>query len=412
MIRRHRFLILLALFMISVPLSAQEPEGNTAVVLRPDAPPYAVHGPYPVGMKSLVIEDGGDPQSVSVWYPALNPAGDEEAVTYSVRWKIEGLYPDLASDVAGHALLDAAPDVDNGPYPLVVFSHGYGGDAVIYSSLLEHLASYGFVVAAPDHVELFSESDAAIPTASILRPQVITRVLDYASEEANQSDALPGMIDMEHVAVVGQDFGGFTALASANARMDINAFQERCAALAPDDPNQHLCVLAHTEEIMVEAAGLDAEPEGLWPSAGDARVDAVATLAGDTYVFGEDGMADVVVPVLAIGGTADTFTPYDWGVRQAYDSVSSDQKILVSVENADHHIFNVSCGDSPSIVDELGAFFYCSDPVWDMDRAHDLINHFTTAFLLDVLTGNEDAHAALASESVTFPGITYEAAGF
>ncbi len=43
-----------------------------------------------------------------------------------------------------------------------------------------------------------------------------------------------------------------------------------------------------------------------------------------------------------------------------------------------------------------------------MDRAHDLINHFTTAFLLDTLKGDEEAHAALLSESVDFPGISYE----
>jgi hypothetical protein len=47
-----------------------------------------------------------------------------------------------------------------------------------------------------------------------------------------------------------------------------------------------------------------------------------------------------------------------------------------------------------------------------MDRAHDLINHFTTAFLLDVLKGDKDAHAALAPDAVSFPGITYQAEGF
>jgi hypothetical protein len=34
-----------------------------------------------------------------------------------------------------------------------------------------------------------------------------------------------------------------------------------------------------------------------------------------------------------------------------------------------------------------------------MDRAHDLINHFTTAFLLATLKGDTDAAAALAGGS-------------
>jgi len=54
----------------------------------------------------------------------------------------------------------------------------------------------------------------------------------------------------------------------------------------------------------------------------------------------------------------------------------------------------------------------CADAVWDMDRAHDLANHFVTAFLFDILNGDEAAHAALAPDAVAFPGITYQAEGF
>jgi len=47
-----------------------------------------------------------------------------------------------------------------------------------------------------------------------------------------------------------------------------------------------------------------------------------------------------------------------------------------------------------------------------MNRAHDLINHFTTAFLRDMLTGDILAHAALAPSAVDFAGVTYQAEGF
>src|SRR5690606_30838507 len=67
--------------------------------------------------------------------------------------------------------------------------------------------------------------------------------------------------------------------------------------------------------------------------------------------------------------------------------------------------------DSPDIV-ALGFPMFCTDPVWDMDRAHDLINHFATAFLLAELKGDAEAAAALAPENVSFPGIQYEATGY
>ena len=190
----------------------------------------------------------------------------------------------------------------------------------------------------------------------------------------------------------------------------MNAFADRCAGLAPDDPNQFLCVFANSQTQMAELAGLDAVPQGLWPSMGDARVDTIVTIAGDSYMFGEQGLAEISMPVLAIGGTLDTSTPYDWGVRPTYDIIASQQKILVTLGDADHYVASTSCADAPSIVDL--AYFFCSDPVWDMNRAHDLMNHFTTAFLLDILKGDAEAHAVLAPEAVSFPGITYEAQGF
>jgi hypothetical protein len=40
--------------------------------------------------------------------------------------------------------------------------------------------------------------------------------------------------------------------------------------------------------------------------------------------------------MLAIGGTADTGTPLDWGAQLAYDEVSSTRKALVAFEGAEH----------------------------------------------------------------------------
>ena len=55
---------------------------------------------------------------------------------------------------------------------------------------------------------------------------------------------------------------------------------------------------------------------------------------------------------------------------------------------------------------------FCTDPVWDMDRAHDLTNHFATAFLLAELKGDAEAVKALTPENVDFPGISYETTGY
>ena len=162
---------------------------------------------------------------------------------------------------------------------------------------------------------------------------------------------------------------------------------------------------------MAALAGLDPMPEGLWPSWGDSRVDAIITMAGDSYLFDKAGLAEITVPVLAMGGTADTGTPFDWGVGPTFEYVSSPQKALVAFEDAEHGIFGNGCDAAPWLID-IDFWWMCIDSIWDRQRTNDLTNHFSTAFLLDVLMGDEQAHAALAPDAVEFPGITYEATGF
>lgn len=162
---------------------------------------------------------------------------------------------------------------------------------------------------------------------------------------------------------------------------------------------------------MAARAGLESVPEGLWPSSGDPRVKAIIPMAGDAYLFDKAGLAKITVPMMAIGGTADTGTPYAWGSRPSYDYVSSAHKALVTLEGAEHTI-TTSCETMPWMYGTDFAGWICFDPVWDKHRGIDLINHFSTAFLLAELKGDAAAAAALAPENVSFLGVEYEAMGY
>jgi predicted dienelactone hydrolase len=219
---------------------------------------------------------------------------------------------------------------------------------------------------------------------------------------------MAGLIDMQHVAVVGHSSGGYTALAMAGAQYDLAAFNARCAQLPADDPNAYLCnSLVPKEADMAARAGFDPMPQGLWPSLGDPRVTAIIPMASDSYLFDQAGLAKITIPMMAMGGTADTGTPYLWGVRPAYDNASSPQKALVSFVGGEHLIFGTPCANQPWIVKLPAYGFFCFDPVWDKTRVLDLIDHFSTAFLLDTLKGDKAAHAALLPDAISFPGIEY-----
>jgi predicted dienelactone hydrolase len=372
---------------------------------------YDVRGSFAVGTHDLVI-DGDAPLDITLWYPALNKDGAEETIAYPYMTNPDtsmGMEP----TVTGRAIRDASYDLASGPYPLVILSHGYSLGRTGYAWLAEHLASYGFVVIAPQHYEQVDETLGDFWRGAIARPQEIGVVLDYVEAQSAEEGIFTGLIDTERIAVVGHSYGGYTALAMAGARFDIDGMEALCeTALEAGDPNAWLCDLVVPRVAdMAELAGFDAIPDGLWPGWGDARVDAIISMAGDAYFFGEAGLAEITIPVMALGGTADTGTPYDWGTHPTYEYISSSTKARVAFEDAEHMIFGATCEVLPWFT-EIGFDAYCSDPVWDVNRAHDLVNHFTTAFLMAELTQDTDAAAALAPDSVQFPGVTYDAQGF
>ncbi|MCE7983099.1 MAG: alpha/beta fold hydrolase [Caldilinea sp. CFX5] len=384
------------------------------VGLRPDAPEYAKHGPYWVGYRSLVIGEGTEhPLEVGLWYPALNPQGVKEEITYAITLKVPGMEVKSPTVVYGQALRDAAVNAAAGPYPLVIFSHGFSASAAWYSTIVEHYASYGFVVLAPEHTEHLDPEWSDLWRASIDRPRDIKQALDYAERLTAKDGDMAGLIDMQQVAVVGHSYGGYTSLTLAGAQYDLAAYNARCAALPENDPNQFLCQpLVPKEADMAARAGLDSMPDGLWPSFGDPRVTAIVPMASDSYLFDKAGLAKITIPMMAIGGTADTATPYDWGVRPAYDYASSARKTLVTFEGAEHTITTPTCESFPWMEETLYGPWFCFDPVWDKDRGLDLIHHLSTAFLLAELKGDTEAAKALAPANVTFPGIQYETTAY
>jgi predicted dienelactone hydrolase len=380
--------------------------------LRADAPTYALHGPFWVGYEHMTIGEGDEQLEVDVWYPALNLAGAEEEITYQfslqqMLLRFPGWPSDVVPVVHGHALKDAAPDETEAPYPLVVFSHGFGLNPAWYNTLLEHYASYGFVVLAPQHTDPdWSESwEAAID-----RPRDIERLLDYAEDLGAPTGEMAELIDMERIAVVGHSFGGYTALAVGGAQYDLEAFERHYADLAAaEDPNAWILMpFSGKAADLAARANLDSVPEGLWPSFRDSRVDAIVPISSDAFLFDEAGLAGITIPVMAMGGTADTGAPYEWGTRPSYDYAASKEKSLVGFEGAEHMFITTTCESMPWIE---GTPFYemtCSDPAWEKERALDLVHHLSSAFLLDMLEDDLDAHRVLLPSEVSFDGVIYE----
>lgn len=409
-LKRTSYVLIIMLWVLLTAIlptaNAQEDE-NSRTGFRPDAPPYAIRGPYPVGTRDFVLDEGSErPLIGTIWYPALNPDGVEESVTYDLG--LGELAPPM-NVWNGRAIRDAAPDPTNGPYPLVVYSPGWGGTRFYGSFIHDHLASQGFIVISVDHTGNTLAENMAQPdvvttnryASMIYRPQDVSRQIDYA--ETLNTGEMSGMIDLEHIGVFGVSFGGYTALMAGGTQLDMTYFRTWCADKA-DDP-ACLSLLNHQTE-MAALAGLETVPEGLWPSLSDPRVDAIVPIVpGMSEAIGQEGVKHIKVPVMLIGSGADQMASPEENMM-LYENMAG-KKTHVWFENANHLLIGGLCPEAWQPI-----FEYCSDPVWDLDRAHDLYNHFITAFFLAELKGDADAAAALAPDVVQFTGITYDTTEF
>jgi fermentation-respiration switch protein FrsA (DUF1100 family) len=117
-------------------------------------------------------------------------------------------------------LLDAPAARAAGPFPLVLFGHGFAVTPRLYGHLLQSWARAGYVVAAPVF-PLGNTNAPGGPDESDIVNQpgdmsfVISRLLEASH---TGSGPLTGLIDSSHIAVSGQSDGAVTALAVAYSR--------------------------------------------------------------------------------------------------------------------------------------------------------------------------------------------------
>jgi predicted dienelactone hydrolase len=113
----------------------------------------------------------------------------------------------------------AAPARAAGPFPLVVFAHGFAVTPRTYGRLLQSWARAGYVVAAP----VFPLENANAPGGPdesdlVNEPSDMRFVISRLLAANGAPGALQGLLDPTHVAVAGQSDGGETALAAAYSR--------------------------------------------------------------------------------------------------------------------------------------------------------------------------------------------------
>ncbi|HBZ69923.1 MAG TPA: hypothetical protein DEP35_09380 [Deltaproteobacteria bacterium] len=268
--------------------------------------PFA-RGSHGVGVRTVELEDRGRSRTLplEIWYPAsgLGQGHDTSDPTRD-RYRVFPAFPPVPQD----AVRDAEPAA--GSFPLVLFSHGFGGHRRQSTFLCTHLASHGYVVAAPDHVgntvldtmqtmmELqagkpMPEPESFVQEFIAARPADISFVLDGILE--GRARGLSDQIDASRVGMTGHSFGGWTTLMAV-------ARDSRIRAALP-----------------------------LAPAGGRAAVSPDPLRGTADFAWGRR------VPTLYLVAERDTLLPLD-GMHELVDQTPHPRRLAV-LKNADHMHF-------------------------------------------------------------------------
>ncbi|NJL69410.1 MAG: alpha/beta hydrolase [Microcoleus sp. SM1_3_4] len=221
------------------------------------------------------------------------------------------------------------------PAPVIVISHGLGSDRISFEYLAKHLASYGFAVAVPEHPGSNAQQlqnlvtgkakEVAEPAEFVNRPLDVKDLLDYLANLAANNPAYRGQLDLQRVGIIGQSFGGYTALALAGAGINFAQLDKDCKA---ENDTWNISLL-----LQCRARGLDRNQYNF----SDPRIKAaIAINPIISSILGETNLSQIQIPVMVVAGSADTVAPAWLEQIQPFTWLTSANKYLVMMNNGTH----------------------------------------------------------------------------
>ena len=287
-----------------------------------------------------VPDKTGPSVEVGLWYPTAAPGRPTE---------IGLLTANVARDAApsGHSL------------PLVVISHGHGGDFSSHLDTAIALAEAGFVVAAPTHTgDNWRDDSRALDIGG--RVRTLSSVIDWVS-----STWRPGVVDPSRIGAFGFSSGGLTVLIAAGGEPDLSRIGPHCRM----HPEFYDCRIidAHRSGAPVSSAG--------WQHDGRIRAIVVAAPALG-FTFGQQRLRAVTMPVQLWRAGADRGRPAPESAHAVRDGLPSAPDFHV-VPRAGHYDFLAPCTDALAhAVPEICS----SEPGFDRIRFHRAFDRAVTGF--------------------------------
>lgn len=237
-----------------------------------------------------------------------------------------------------------------GKTPVVVLSHGLASRPEDFEQRAKQLASYGFVVALPQHPGSdFKQLEAMLQGFSrevfkvnefIDRPLDVSYVIDELERRNNIE--FEGRLDLNNVGAMGHSFGGYNALAVAGASLNFATLEETC----------NRDVWGPNISLLLQCRALEL-PRKKYNFRDERVTSALVINPVTSAVFGAEGLSNVTIPVMLGAGSSDPATPAAIEQLKAFVWIDTDDKYFVLVEGQAHVNFSQLDGQMKAVLDSL-----------------------------------------------------------
>jgi predicted dienelactone hydrolase len=217
--------------------------------------------------------------------------------------------------------------------PLIVISHGVASDRFAFVYLAQHLASYGFAVAALEHpgsnAQRFQQYFAGLagppePAELINRPLDVKFVLNELQRLEKSDPRMQGKLNFQQVGAFGHSYGGYTVFTLAGAKINFEQIRKDC------NPNKSLNL-----SVLLQCRANELKPANY--SLKDDRIKAVFAINPFvSSIFAESEVRQIKLPFMVVGGSQDIVTPTVPEQIRPFTWLGSKNKYLAIIENATH----------------------------------------------------------------------------
>jgi predicted dienelactone hydrolase len=274
------------------------------------------------------------------------------------------------------------PTVRNGTapdrkFPLILISHGTGGGRMTLEWLADKLVKNGFIVAAVDHYgNTYDNKIAEDFIEAWRRPQDIS----YALTALLKDTVFGRRIDITRIGAAGFSIGGYTVIALAGGKLDLNAIR---AYFKTESGKKELAI--------PEFPGLakffddDAVTKSFenCPPLKDPTIKAffaICPAAGQGFT-NKDQFASINSPVYIVGAQSDSIVPVKTNAWHYHELINKSQFKLIE-GRAGHYVFLSEAIDD---VKKSAPLYFTDDPSVNRHEVHERVAQLAVDFFKDNL---------------------------